>query len=181
MACLDHDSKCCPAGDAHDMDYAQAQEHQVAAVINAVEPLIRADEQDRLSGSTVGEWMERIWVQATEAATAHAEAVAARLVEVICEQDRERRGRARRLGAAMTAMCCMCAGTCAHIGPHSYCWAHAPNGATPPDFGVTYTSTMSSYILGAHIPNPQPAPRGIARVRAMFWRHSLRRARRAVR
>ena len=36
MSCLDHESKCCPAGDAHEMDYAQAQEHQAAAVVDAV-------------------------------------------------------------------------------------------------------------------------------------------------
>ena len=54
---------------------------------------IRADERDR---HAAGAWMERIWAQATEAATAQAESVAARLVEAICEQEADVRYWRRR-------------------------------------------------------------------------------------
>ena len=47
--------------------------------------------------------------------------------------------------------CCACAGSCSHIGPHVYCWAHAPNGMHPyGGLGITWTSS-SAWTEWAHV------------------------------
>ena len=38
MACLDHEKACCPCGEAHNMTYPQAAEHQARAAIVAARP-----------------------------------------------------------------------------------------------------------------------------------------------
>src|SRR5690606_23945949 len=43
MACLDHEEACCPCGEAHDMTYSQAAEHQAAAAIAVARPAIERD------------------------------------------------------------------------------------------------------------------------------------------
>lgn len=42
-------------------------------------------------------------------------------------------------------MCCVCAGSCNHIGNHSFCYAHASNQR--PIYGGTYKVDRSQEII----------------------------------
>lgn len=59
MLCMDHDKQCCPSGDAHNMSHREARDHRVAAVLDAAEPIIRANERERSYGDAYREgWTE---------------------------------------------------------------------------------------------------------------------------
>lgn len=59
MLCMDHDKQCCPSGDAHNMSHREARDHRVAAVLDAAELIIRANERERSYGDAYREgWTE---------------------------------------------------------------------------------------------------------------------------
>lgn len=49
--------------------------------------------------------------------------------------------------------CCTCTGVCNHVGPHAYCWAHAPNRVEP---STWYDSTFQPSWTTTTL-DPRPA------------------------